>query len=662
MRVGGLVSGMDLDKMVNDLMKVNRMPLDKLKQKKQILEWQRDDFRSINTLMLGFRKRLTDLQFSSNYQARTVSTSDEAKVTATVASGAAKASYSIESVSQLAKAAYRIGNKITPDGEKIDLTQNLWSQSQTVLPDLTWNQGVVETKYLKAPDGNTPIDLELNGASISNNELNVKVNGKVYEVVTSGVPEKGQVLYDIGAGTLSFGESLPKGSSVRVDYAIAEKTISHTAGAEQSNWRLGKGAISELTVTIDGTAYTMDPASVDDAGFADLGGIGKVHVLSGEIQFNDPLAEGSELTATFKQNYSSFTIGSHQATGKVEERIFFAGNESMNGVIKKVNESSAGVTMFYDSFKDQMTLTRKETGDFNNGGDGIILSGQFLTDVLKFSGTTESRGQNAVFTVNGLTTERQSNTFSMNGVTFTLKQTFTDPVSVAVSNDTNTVVETIKSFVNEYNELIGKINDKLTEERYRKYTPLTDDEERDKLTEKQQEKWEEMARSGLLKSDPTLTAALSQMRLDMYSSVETNGTFKQLTAIGITTTFNYRDGGKLEINEAKLKEAVEKDPEAVENLFRGPGTSDSDKGIVNKLYDTVDQTIKRIQTKAGRATSMNKQFAIGKELIEVDKNIDRFEKRLKMVEDRLWRQFSAMERSILQSNNQAMYLMQQFGM
>lgn len=171
-----------------------------------------------------------------------------------------------------------------------------------------------------------------------------------------------------------------------------------------------------------------------------------------------------------------------------------------------------------------------------------------------------------------------------------------------------------------------------------------------------------MARSGLLKSDPTLTAALSQMRLDMYSSVETNGTFKQLTAIGITTTFNYRDGGKLEINEAKLKEAVEKDPEAVENLFRGPGTSDSDKGIVNKLYDTVDQTIKRIQTKAGRATSMNKQFAIGKELIEVDKNIDRFEKRLKMVEDRLWRQFSAMERSILQSNNQAMYLMQQFGM
>ncbi|MBM7714204.1 flagellar hook-associated protein 2 [Bacillus thermophilus] len=662
MRVSGLVSGMDIDKMVNDLMKVNRMPLDKLKQKKQILEWQRDDFRSINTLMLGFRKRLTDLQFSSNYQARTVSTSDEAKVTATVASGAAKASYSIESVSQLAKAAYRIGNKITPDGEKIDLTQNLWSQSQTVLPDLTWNQGVVETKYLKAPDGNTPIDLELNGASISNNELNVKVNGKVYEVVTSGVPEKGQVLYDVGAGTLSFGESLPKGSSVRVDYAIAEKTISHTASAEQSNWRLGKGAISELTVTIDGTAYTMDPASVDDAGFADLGGIGKVHVLSGEIQFNDPLAEGSELTATFKQNYSSFTIGSHQATGKVEERIFFAGNESMNGVIKKVNESSAGVTMFYDSFKDQMTLTRKETGDFNNGGDGIILSGQFLTDVLKFSGTTESRGQNAVFTVNGLTTERQSNTFSMNGVTFTLKQTFTDPVSVAVSNDTNTVVETIKSFVNEYNELIGKINDKLTEERYRKYTPLTDDEERDKLTEKQQEKWEEMARSGLLKSDPTLTAALSQMRLDMYSSVETNGTFKQLTAIGITTTFNYRDGGKLEINEAKLKEAVEKDPEAVENLFRGPGTSDSDKGIVNKLYDTVDQTIKRIQTKAGRATSMNKQFAIGKELIEVDKNIDRFEKRLKMVEDRLWRQFSAMERSILQSNNQAMYLMQQFGM
>ena len=42
---------------------------------------------------------------------------------------------------------------------------------------------------------------------------------------------------------------------------------------------------------------------------------------------------------------------------------------------------------------------------------------------------------------------------------------------------------------------------------------------------------------------------------------------KQLANIGITTTNRYLEGGKLEINEAKLKEAIEQDPEAVEKLF-----------------------------------------------------------------------------------------------
>jgi flagellar hook-associated protein 2 len=59
--------------------------------------------------------------------------------------------------------------------------------------------------------------------------------------------------------------------------------------------------------------------------------------------------------------------------------------------------------------------------------------------------------------------------------------------------------------------------------------------------------------------------------------------------------------------------------------------------------------------------SANQQFAIGRELVMVDKNISRFEERLKMVEDRLWRQFTAMEKAIQRANDQSLYLMQQFG-
>src|SRR5690606_31289056 len=132
---------------------------------------------------------------------------------------------------------------------------------------------------------------------------------------------------------------------------------------------------------------------------------------------------------------------------------------------------------------------------------------------------------------------RSSNTFEMSGVTFTLKQTFDStaggqPISIAVGNDSNQVLENIKAFVTQYNELIADINGKLNENRYRSYKPLTDDE-KEELSEKQQEKWEEMARSGLLKGDPILSSVLSTMRLDMSSVIETNGLFKQLASIGI---------------------------------------------------------------------------------------------------------------------------------
>ena len=48
MRIGGLASGMDTESIIRDMMNANRIPLDKITQKKQYLEWQLDDYRSIN--------------------------------------------------------------------------------------------------------------------------------------------------------------------------------------------------------------------------------------------------------------------------------------------------------------------------------------------------------------------------------------------------------------------------------------------------------------------------------------------------------------------------------------------------------------------------------------------------------------------------------------
>ena len=140
-------------------------------------------------------------------------------------------------------------------------------------------------------------------------------------------------------------------------------------------------------------------------------------------------------------------------------------------------------------------------------------------------------------------TKQSSNNFTLNGIQYTLKATGTSNIST--TTDVDTVFNSIKTFVDKYNEVLEKIQGELKEERFRSFHPLSD-EEQEAMTEKQAEKWEEKARSGLLRNDSILSRALSTMRTNLYTPVELeNGVFKHLSQIGIKTSSNYSEGGKL---------------------------------------------------------------------------------------------------------------------
>jgi len=295
------------------------------------------------------------------------------------------------------------------------------------------------------------------------------------------------------------------------------------------------------------------------------------------------------------------------------------------------------------------------TTDPNTGASSKTLS--FNT------GLGAHAGKNADFTINGLrVTDKASNTFTINNVTYTLQNTGTANISVSVDSDN--MFDKVVQFVNKYNETIEKINEKLTEERYRDYQPLTD-EEKEAMSEKQIEKWEELAKKGLVRNDPILSSALIKMRSDFYNPVsggKISSEYSQLTQIGIKTSSNYLDKGKLIIeDEAKLKEAIQKDPNAIYELFNANGITAEEKGIAKRLRETISGTIKSIEQKAGKSTFTSQQYTLGRNLTQIDKQIDRFEDRLTQIEDRYWKQFTAMEKAIQQSNTQMSYLMQQFG-
>lgn len=680
---------MDIDSLVGDLMKAERIPLDKLKQQKQTLEWQRDDYRSMNNLLLNFRNELGNMKFTSNYRARSVTSTNSDFVTATATSAASKASYEIKDITSLAKAATKVSGSLSSSTtNKIDPTQSIKSQSAKFADSsLTWSEGYISNQTLKGDGTKKDFKLTLvGGEKVNTNEvanMSVKVNGKSYTVLKQTdpptTPSENQVMIDAD-GNLLFKEAIAKDATIKVDYVLDAKIEAEKLTASTGEWKLGNTDLSylEMDVTIGAETKKYTPVATAEAGVYSLENagvkIGTINYKTGTVTFDTSLGEGTEIKASYKQEYTAFNLTTQTSKGEVKENFLIKASESLNQVINKVNNSGAGITMFYDSYADKVSLTRTETGDFLSGGtlsdiitgkmNQIATSGDFAAKFLQL-GTVAVNGENAVFTINGMETRRSSNTFEMTGVTFTLKKTTMagESASLSVNNDSSKVFDNIKAFVDKYNELVDKIQKKTSEQYYRDYKPLTD-EQREALSDKQQEQWEEKAKSGLLKRDPILTQVLGSMRSDFYAPVENanvDSLFKQLASIGITTTAVYQDGGKLEIKEDVLKKAIEENPESVENFFRGSGSTKSEQGVIQRLYDTVTTSMEKLRERAGSANSTNKQFTLGRQLDNVYSQIDRFEDRLVQVEDRYWRQFTAMEKAIQRSNEQAMYLMQQFG-
>jgi len=105
MRVPGLATGMDLYSMINDLMRARSMPVEKLNNQRQILQWQQEDLRAINNSLRTFRDKVFDMRLQGTYMARDAVSSDEGVVKVTANSSALEGTYTF-SVTQLAKGAY----------------------------------------------------------------------------------------------------------------------------------------------------------------------------------------------------------------------------------------------------------------------------------------------------------------------------------------------------------------------------------------------------------------------------------------------------------------------------------------------------------------------------------------------------------------------------
>lgn len=416
----------------------------------------------------------------------------------------------------------------------------------------------------------------------------------------------------------------------------------------------------------------------------------------------------------------NFTL---EGNGKTFTFDKLAGDTTMLEMVRDINAADLGVTAIYDSAADRFFLQTNTTGaessvtitdNSNIGG----ATGGFITganSMLKLQTANLLEGFEGTFVAlqDGLHTgvdasidfgaatniTFSSNNFTLNNINFSLKETTATSFQVVVDADIDSAYNKIKEFVDNYNKIIDEI-DKLTgQKRNNSYLPPTD-EEKEQLSDKQLEQWEDRAKTGLLAKDSVLLKIAADARTGFYQNVEgVSGAFYSITQIGITTEAysSGSSGGRLQIDETKLKEALQKDIDGVmELLFKDADSSlsgNEDKltasqikdkraqsGLFNRLFDNMAVGMKSIVSQAGPGddasllrnvntfmlldftTKQSSISTIDKGILEYNERIANLERLLLSKEDSYWKKYTAMEKALYSMQSQMDSLLQQLGM
>lgn len=617
MRIGGLASGMDIDQIVSDLMRAERIKVDKLYQQKQVMEWQKADYRDINLKLRSLYNTSFDMKLTSSYL--------KYKAIGTMNDGTSFDKYFAVSP----------GSGAVPGEYKVQVQQTAsyarLESSKSIAKPLMGDKLIfVAEGKIEIPEG----------------KFEVTIDGVKKEVTFGGIYQESDI------NTLA---------------ADLEKAI-NTAFGWQDDENGNTVGIKRVKVSVtDDNKLAIEPADGFNKVQISLSSVkddegNPINDILTTLGFKDgdsyrPLNPHTSLKSQLAEDIGegtiSFKINGHQ--------FEFGSSATLQMIIDKINTiPDVGVTARYDALTDKLVLVSKETG---LGANIEIVDESGLFKALGFENTSAS-GQNARIVLNGTIVEKTTNDFTISGIRFNLKEVMEkgQEATFRLENDPDAAVETIKKYIEIYNETIDLINKKLSEERYRNYPPLTQEQKKE-MTEKEIELWEERAKSGLLRSDPLLDRIVRDLRFAVTSVVAGQPAgMKSLADIGITT-IDWREKGKLHVNEEKLRSAIAKDPEAVMRLFNADGENTSQKGVATRLYDILKGGIEDITEKAGGGEfQIYDDSILGKQIRDMEDRISNMEQMLLRTEERYWQKFIAMEQAIQYANQQSLWLMSQMNM
>ena len=700
LRMTGMTSGLDTDSIVSALMEAQTTKKTKVENKKTKLEWTQNIWTGLNKKLYSF---YTDsagkMRFQSSYQTKKAASSDASILTATAQSSASSGSYTVK-VNQLAAAQYvtsaKVSAKSTDASGKVTESKvtsdtklsalGFDTEGDTTIEitagEKTINLNVDETttvrdfvNALKDAGLNASFDEKQGRFFISAKESGADGKFTITSKTMTGeqVAAQNKLMDSVDYSNLSSGDqdtvkkilSDLKNAQDTSAAADAEKSLQDISdrtakekATEYYNNKLTDEMLSQYKYETDGTDGTGDAHKAGDIDYS------KVKQALHDAGLDNDVYTDSDRLIVLKQKIIEPAVTEKLASGEYTGKIDNAVTSGLEDAgIEKQSERYATISLAVNGYAQAMkdgTEQSKESALTLLGMDDI--DGSAVKESADGTGMVVIEAADSIVQVNGATLTSSNTTLDVNGLSLNLVSASDREVKVTVSNDSTAVYDAIKDFVEQYNSALSEMNKYYYADSARGYDPLTDDQ-KEAMSDEEVEKWETKIKDSLLRRDSTLSGILETFRTSLTGITvkASDGKTYSLANLGITTGKDYKEYGLLHIkgdeddtdyadSENTLQSMINSDPDIVMEVM---------SGIASNLYNNINKKISTTTTMKS-ALSFYNDKEMTKQMTQYKKDIKSWETKLSDMEDRYYKQFSAMETALSklqsQQNSLASYL------
>ncbi len=578
-RMTGMISNLDTDTIVQELMKAQSSKKTNVENNKTKLEWKMEKWDELNTKIYSlYTDHVSKLKLQGSYLAKQATSSNEGAVKVTASNTTANGSYTVD-VDAVSSSQYVTGVDISDKEYAKDTT--LVSTGMQLGSEIIVNSGKNYNKVskLEITEETTISDFVsfLKSAGLSA-EFNEKQGRFIINATASGAENR----FTITNRTVN-GEIKASEEALRSLYDYENLDSDKKNAIDSAVFALRFGTDDEKAKAVTALTETL----VSDTGANEA-------AVSAAV---------TSLRANIEIDYSSAIDGEGEGLEKL----------GLGEITREIAENGA-----------------------NNSGDESKMS------VLG--------GTDSIIRFNGAKYVSSSSSFSINGMSISVTDVTSSAVRVTVATDAESTYDMLKEFINSYNELVDSMSKAYDAKSAKDYNMLTSDE-KEAMTDKEVELWENRIKDSLLRRDDTLNSLMSAFREALSSEVEIDGKKYSLSSFGIVTA-DYGERGKLHIygdnDDAQFNDKT--------NTLRNSLAEDPDtsaralSAIMNKLYEVMNNKMASSKLSSAMTFYNDKQMKTQVETYE--KEITTWEDKLADLEDRYYGQFTSMEKAMAKMQSQ----------